>query len=118
MLEIVGLCNSFISFEDGDFNRPKKSPPYFCEAHTLGEAFEQYCKEYGCTIQAYIADPPLPPYDNGTRMAIVHDDPKTQFRNVVAAVSIERDGRYIDANYGFGFLLQPGDRVHFGVGGC
>ena len=118
MIEMRGLSNSYINFEDGKLDRPKMSPLYFCDARTLGEALEKYCEEFRSSVRPYAVDPPLPPYTSGTRMAIVYDDPQSRFREVVAAVSIEREGKVIEGCYGFDFPLMPGDEIDFGVAGC
>jgi hypothetical protein len=115
MVEMRGLSNSFLAFENGVWTQ---SPLYYCEAQTVGEALEKYCAHFGSSMRPYVADPPLPPYADGLRMAIVYDDPQTRFRDVVVQVSISRGGKFITRNYGFDFPLLPGDEVTFGSAGC
>lgn len=114
MVEMRGPSNSHIYFDDEKWDSPRTSPSYFCEAHTLGEALEKYCKEFGASVRPYVTDSPLPPFAE----ALVYDDPQSRFRDVVVRISIERDGNWIAGHYGFDYPLRTGDKISFGPVGC
>lgn len=118
MIEIRGPSNSLITFEGGDFKKSRMSPLFFCEARTLQEALDKYCQEFGATLRPYVAKEPLPPYEDGRRLVMVYDDPKTQFRDVSLVFSIERDGKSLGDIPSLAFPLQSGDSIYFGTAGC
>lgn len=114
MIEIRGPSNNHIYIDEENWDNPQTSPAYFCEAITLGEALEKYCKEFGSSIRPYITDPPIPPFAE----TMVYDDPLSRFRDVVVRISIERGGELIAEPYGLDYHLHPGDRINFGAVGC
>jgi hypothetical protein len=118
MIEIYGPSNSFIHFEDGDTRKPIKSPPFRCEAQTLQEALDQYCLEFGATVRPYVPKMLQPPFEEGRRLAITYDDPKSRFGEQLVVFSIERNGKFIHDDIGLDFALLPGDKIDFGIAGC
>ena len=114
MIEMRGPSNSYICFEDEQLGNSQASPSYFCEAHTLGEALEKYCKEFGATVRPHATNPSVPPFAE----AWVYDDPRSRFRDVIVRVSIERDRKWIAGSYGFDYPLLAGDKVSFVPAGC
>lgn len=114
MIEMRGPSNSYIYFDDENWDTSRESPSYFCEAHSLGEALEKYCKEFGSSVRPYVTDQPVPPFAE----ALVYDDPQSRFRDVVVRISIERDGKLLLGHYGLDCPLFPGDKISFGPAGC
>jgi hypothetical protein len=118
MIEVTGPSNSYIllDVETGRFD--SKSPPFFCEAETLGQAIERYCEHFKSSARPYDGDISVAPFSDGISLFMIYDDPNSRFRDLLVRVTVARGSNHLHEHVTSTMALSDGDVVNMGVPGC